>query len=183
MLSNLAWFHRKWLSSLGCQFFLLAILAVFWMKRGVVLFLEFSYYQALLLVPMRTRNSGLKKATRREGRGFHDVRWFDVSFLVKILRGWLGDGANLYPSYCWWLKSCTTWDVWNPINNGKNYLSTGAGFQPSTVWTNLKQFACQIPQCHPGDNTCSFPATMSNEPPRCSWKRFEWDSTILIDSQ
>ncbi len=22
---------------------------------------------------------------------------------------------------------------WNPINNGKNYLSTGAGFQPSTV--------------------------------------------------
>ena len=23
--------------------------------------------------------------------------------------------------YCWWLKSCTTWDVWNPINNGKNY--------------------------------------------------------------
>ena len=20
---------------------------------------------------------------------------------------------------CWWLKSCTTWDVWNPINNGK----------------------------------------------------------------
>ncbi len=22
--------------------------------------------------------------------------------------------------YCWWLKSCTTWDVWNPINNGKN---------------------------------------------------------------
>ena len=35
--------------------------------------------------------------------------------------------------YCWWLKSCTTWDVWNPINNGKDYLSTGAGFQPSTV--------------------------------------------------
>ena len=23
--------------------------------------------------------------------------------------------------YCWWLNSCTTWDVWNPINNGKNY--------------------------------------------------------------
>ena len=34
--------------------------------------------------------------------------------------------------YCWWLKSYTTWDVWNPINNGINYLSTGAGFQPST---------------------------------------------------
>ena len=36
-------------------------------------------------------------------------------------------------SYCWWLKSCTTWDVWNPVNNGIFTISTGAGFQPSTV--------------------------------------------------
>ena len=36
-------------------------------------------------------------------------------------------------TYCWWLKSCTTWDVWNPINNGMLYISTGAGFLPSTV--------------------------------------------------
>ena len=35
--------------------------------------------------------------------------------------------------YCWWLKSCTTWDAWKHRNNGINYLSTGAGFQPSTV--------------------------------------------------
>ena len=27
----------------------------------------------------------------------------------------------------------TTWDVWNPVNTGINYLSTGAGFLPSTV--------------------------------------------------
>ena len=20
--------------------------------------------------------------------------------------------------YCWWPKSCTTWDMWNPVNNG-----------------------------------------------------------------
>jgi len=36
------------------------------------------------------------------------------------------------------LKSCTTWDLRNPIdniNNRINYLSTGAGFQPSTVST------------------------------------------------
>ncbi len=43
--------------------------------------------------------------------------------------------------YCWWLKSqTTTWDVWNPINNGKNYLSTGAGFQPSTVCSDFMWF-------------------------------------------
>ena len=36
-------------------------------------------------------------------------------------------------SYCLWKKSCTTCDGQNPINNGINYLSTGAGFLPSTV--------------------------------------------------
>ena len=41
--------------------------------------------------------------------------------------------------YCWWKKSqTTTWDVWNPVKNGINYLSTGAGFQPSTVVTSGK---------------------------------------------
>ena len=38
---------------------------------------------------------------------------------------------NVY--YCWWRKSCTTWDVHNPVNNGIKYLSTGAGFLPSIV--------------------------------------------------
>ncbi len=28
----------------------------------------------------------------------------------------------------------TIWDLKNPVNNGMNYLSTGAGFFPSTVW-------------------------------------------------
>ena len=37
-------------------------------------------------------------------------------------------------SYCWWKKSCTTWDVQNPVNDGMFTISTGAGFQPSTVW-------------------------------------------------
>ena len=38
-------------------------------------------------------------------------------------------------SYGWWLKSCTTWDVRNPINNGiLSYISTGwPDFWPSTV--------------------------------------------------
>ena len=36
-------------------------------------------------------------------------------------------------TYCWWKKSCTTWDVQNPVNNGIFAISTGAGFLPSTV--------------------------------------------------
>ena len=37
--------------------------------------------------------------------------------------------------YCWRLKSCTTRDVWNPVNNRINYQPqlVLAGFQPSTV--------------------------------------------------
>ncbi len=69
--------------------------------------------------------------------------WNTFSFPFGALNG-LFSGANLLlvlgrvillytESYCWWRKSCTTWDVWNPINNGINYLSTGAGFPPSTV--------------------------------------------------
>ena len=36
-------------------------------------------------------------------------------------------------TYSGWKKSYTTLDGWNPINNGINHLSTGAGFLPSTV--------------------------------------------------
>ncbi len=38
-----------------------------------------------------------------------------------------------FSTYCWWLKSCTTWDGWNPINHGIIIILGGAGFQPSTV--------------------------------------------------
>ena len=37
-----------------------------------------------------------------------------------------------------WRKSCITLDGWNPINNGINHLSTGAGFLPSTVAGGFK---------------------------------------------
>ena len=40
---------------------------------------------------------------------------------------------NPSTSYCWWKKSCTTWDGLNPINNGIIIILGGAGFCPSTV--------------------------------------------------
>ena len=41
------------------------------------------------------------------------------------VEGWLEwwNSAPLW-SYCWWKKSCITWDVQNPLNNGINHLST-----------------------------------------------------------
>ena len=50
---------------------------------------------------------------------------------------------------CWWKKSCTSWDVQNPKNNGINWINyqkttifCGAGFLPSTVcWKNLGEMS------------------------------------------
>ena len=72
-------------------------------------------------------------------------------------------GCEIPPvEYCWWKKSGDHhlgW-CWNPINNGKNYLlvSTGAGFQPSTVLTSLK-LTWHLKM--DGWNTFSFPFGMA----------------------
>ena len=44
-----------------------------------------------------------------------------------------------YIDFVLWMvaKSCITLDGWNPINNGINHLSTGAGFLPSTIYIDL----------------------------------------------
>ena len=38
----------------------------------------------------------------------------------------------------------TTWDVENLVNNGINYLSTGAGVLPSTIWFQIFQWVLEI---------------------------------------
>ena len=38
----------------------------------------------------------------------------------KSVRSCLFALASLF-SYCWWKQSCTTWNVWNPLNTGINY--------------------------------------------------------------
>ena len=57
------------------------------------------------------------------------------SFNLRVFRtiiGWLDKKSQWY---CWRLKSCTTRDVWNPVNTGINYQPqlVLAGFQSSTV--------------------------------------------------
>ena len=57
--------------------------------------------------------------------------------VVAVVSRALGEEEGSYISYlapyCWWKKSCTTWDVQTLVNSGTNYISTGAGFLPSTV--------------------------------------------------
>ena len=43
-------------------------------------------------------------------------------------------------TYCGWKKSCTTLDGWNPINDGINHLSTGAGFRNHPPYHILSLF-------------------------------------------
>ena len=66
-----------------------------------------------------------------------------LSTLVRFTYiNWFRDVHQPYPPhtrwYCWWKKSCTTWDVKKSVHTGIDYsyyLSTGAGFLPSTVCT------------------------------------------------
>ena len=44
---------------------------------------------------------------------------------------WFLKTGDFQVPYCWWLKSCTTWDVWNPINNIN--LNNGIDYQPPLV--------------------------------------------------
>ena len=82
----------------------------------------------------------------------------------EIFSYWNG----LIHQYCWWKKSCTTWDVWNPINNGINYLSAGAGFQPSTVVpTNRPPFWVS------GSRTMDVPAVPLTNPTARPWKSWK----------
>ena len=57
----------------------------------------------------------------------------------------------------------------NPTNNGRSYLSTGAGFQPSTVvYNQYQQFlSCNNPCSHPRSTWCLV-----------VWR--SWDLLILI---
>ena len=48
------------------------------------------------------------------------LRWYWWLKIVKL-------------HYCSWKKSSTKWHVWNPENNGRFSISTGAGFLASTV--------------------------------------------------
>ena len=67
---------------------------------------------------------------------FCHVTWWVFFNLWKLSPlGYTNQGIFFCP-YGWWKKSCTTWDVQNAVNNGINYLSTGAGFLPSTVCSN-----------------------------------------------
>ncbi len=102
-----------------------AMAPIFWGTKN----LHFSYVffcprgiQVRKLTPVVEKQIPI--GIRLDGR-IRGLHYIASHFMVKKIHQFL--------SYCWWLKSCTTWDVGNPINNGKNYQPqlVIAGFQPS----------------------------------------------------
>ena len=75
----------------------------------------------------RTNLSHHWKGKVTAGRGY--VSFFFIAHLDFTVKYIL--------KYCWLKKSCTTWHVWNPVNNGIFTISTGAGLLPSTVTCNI----------------------------------------------
>ena len=89
-------------------------------------------------IPWRMRNRKLQQNRPKES-GWLPVSTSDWPSTVLNL-------SNFCGWYCWWKKSCTTWDVWNPVNNGIRIIIIlgGAGFQPSTVARDFNQTRLQI---------------------------------------
>ena len=81
------------------------------------------------------------------------------SLIVLMSRCYKWSSINKW--YSGWKKSCTTLDGWNPMNNGINHLSTGAGFLPSTVCPPLFGPAnARTWRCY----------SSSSEPKSCAWQ-------------
>ena len=73
---------------------------------------------------MKFQDPGSWKTTRMtHGSGISFAgSLFDCEFTwcrnSEMVRRCLKTLIRRYGSYCWWKKSCTTWDVKNPVNNG-----------------------------------------------------------------
>ena len=98
------------------------------------------------LLPCRHVESSVQRVRLERVASQRMTRGIDEAFQRTVMWIWWGEQWNrkalVVSKLCntwsrfwwdrWWKKSCTTWDVEIPVNSRINYLSTGAGFQPST---------------------------------------------------
>ena len=89
--------------------------------------------QSIPLHPLSTRPA------RKPDRTLRTMKSGEISWLLPGPKGppkerVFGEAWRVVKSYhyCWWKKSCTTWDVQIPVNNGINYLSCPVSSQNRT---------------------------------------------------
>ena len=88
-----------------------------------------------------SRNQTQPQVSYRYGRAFNCYNPLAMQFYLFI-----SSKVPTSQCYCWWKKSCTTWDVQKPVNNGIFTISTGARFQPSTVCLVLFLIVPSVPR-------------------------------------
>ena len=96
---------------------------------GKYLLMRSKHYNTIIHLTVELFFSGDCRATRN--RPMENQRPEDSLWKSSCSNGM--EPSETLGQYCWLKKFCTTWDVKNPVHNGMNYLSTGAGFLPSTV--------------------------------------------------
>ena len=58
---------------------------------------------------------------RRTSKQKSAANWISLDFVLTPILGLYFVCCLTFKPYCWWKKSCTTWDVKSPVNNGINY--------------------------------------------------------------
>ena len=70
----------------------------------------------------------VSREVQMEDMAFFEVDHWNGVFFLQLSNSWrrqhgFSCSQEIKP-YCWWTKSCTTWDVWSLVNSGINYLIT-----------------------------------------------------------
>ena len=96
--------------------------------------------------------------------------------VLPVLR--LSDDDTV-PWYCWWKKSCTTWNVKNFVYTGINYLSLA-----QDIFHQQYNSHKQLDQCIPGiQSHCQWVDDWGvQSPPECKVFRFHYHSQKVIGS-
>ena len=90
---------------------------------------------------------------------FSNLRGVNINFVDgKLVQSWwkIYIERSRKHCYCWWKKSCTTWDVWNLVENWIFSISTGDRriSEPSTVFHGSELSETSPWRCH--DSTFSM---------------------------
>ena len=106
------------------------------------------FFSPIFWVSPRYRSAGEAGAARAGLRGEQRFLCLGLfSFKMLHFKSFFGEGFKYHSTtyrynnkwYCWWFRILYHLGCIKPVNNGINYLSTGAGFLPSTV---LACFLC-----------------------------------------
>ena len=134
LLGKTCHFQNFGIAKLGSQRFFLKNQYSRWMiihgmisiqPLGVSFFQDaFAFGFGCFVLWLQLTENDIRGEVDEKNRGLLELRtkWDRYPSLKNDTVALAKSKKNMAPKRnCWWLKSYTTWDVWNPINNGINY--------------------------------------------------------------